>query len=118
MKKVFYTVVVLGLMTSSAALAQPATKTMKGYIVDNACASEHKTDLAAFVTTHPKTCILKGPCSASGYAIFADGKLEKFSSASSAQISDFLKKDDSQTAVEVSAEENNGELKLVSIKNQ
>lgn len=121
MTRLFYAVVAVSLLISSVVLAETTAAkiaTLKGYIVDNACANDNKDKLADFVKGHPKTCLLKGPCSASGYSIYSDGKLEKFSKDSTKEIVGFLSKDDSKTSVEVNAQENNGELILVSIKNQ
>ncbi len=75
MKKISYTVVAAWLLTSSIVLAQtPAAKTvtLKGYVVDNACANGNKDKLADFVKSHPKTCLLKGACSSSGYSIYSE----------------------------------------------
>ena len=55
------------------------------------CLDAHKTeDVAVFIKTHSKECALK--CEASGYAIFADGILNKFDQDSNAKITEFLKK--------------------------
>src|SRR6266850_7326838 len=55
------------------------TVTLKGYVIDNACAAQNKEKLAEFVKSHPKTCLVKGSCASSGYSIYSGGKLEKFS---------------------------------------
>lgn len=121
MNKLFYSVLTVVLLASSVVFAETTVSkslTIKGYLVDNACADGNKDKLADFVKGHPKSCMLKGPCSASGYAIYSNGKLEKFTKDSSNQIIAFLNKDDSKTTVEVTAQENKGELALESIKNQ
>lgn len=55
---------------------------------------------------------------ASGYAIFSDGKLYKFDSASSAKVGEFLKKEGSTLTVVVVAKDTKDGLALVSIDNQ
>jgi len=92
--------------------------TYTGTIIDTACATAHKAGLAEFVKTHPKECALAEACMASGYNIYANGKLYKFDKASSDKVAEFLKKADSKLEVTVSAEEVNGELRLLSIENQ
>lgn len=90
---------------------------LKGTIIDNMCADAHKEDIATFIKTHPKTCALTPACAASGYSIFADGKLTKFDKDSNATIKDFLKKQGTKLDVYVEVEKVGNELKLVSIKN-
>ena len=91
---------------------------LKGEIIDNMCASGHKDDLANFVKTHTKQCVLTPACAESGYSIFADGKLYKFSKESNAMVANFLKKDENKLQVTVNAQKIGDELKLVSIENQ
>lgn len=90
--------------------------TLKGVIIDNQCATANKDDLANFVKTHAKQCALA--CAASGYAIFADGKLYAFDKDSSAKVEEFLKKEGSKLQVVVSANDVNGQLSLISIASQ
>ena len=121
MKQFLIACAVAGLMSSSAVFAAmdaAKTVTLKGYVIDNACATDNKDKLAEFSKTHPKTCLMQAECMKAGYSLYSEGKLKKFTQDSLSQIKDFFTKDDSTTAVEVTAEENNGELKLVSIKNQ
>lgn len=95
----------------------PVQLTLQGDVIDNTCASAQKPEtLAAFVKTHTKACAVS--CAASGYSIYADGKLSKFDAASNAKIAEFLKKDDSKLAVVVVANKVGDELSLVSIENQ
>lgn len=97
----------------------PDVLTLKGDIIDNMCASSQKPEaLAEFVKTHSKTCALMPTCVASGYSIFADGKLQKFDTASNAKIEEFLKKDDSKLQVVVMATKVGDELSLGTIENQ
>ena len=90
----------------------------KGDIVDNMCVAENKDNLAEFLKTHTKECALMSDCIASGYSIFADGKLYKFDQASNKKIEEFLRQPDSKLQVVVKAEKLDTELKLVSIQNQ
>jgi len=102
---------------ASPVAAAPASVTLQGDIIDNMCASSQKPEaLAEFVKTHTKACAVS--CVASGYSIYADGKLSKFDAASNAKVAEFLKKDDSKLAVVVSANKVGDELSLISIENQ
>ncbi|MFA5059369.1 MAG: hypothetical protein WC676_01930 [Candidatus Omnitrophota bacterium] len=91
---------------------------LQGYVLDNMCAQAHQNDLAEFAPTHPKTCALEPDCAASGFSIYADGKLSKFDKESSAKIEEFLKAEGNESKVEVTAKDVNGELSLISITNQ
>ncbi len=93
--------------------------TLKGNIIDNRCAGTQTPEkLAEFVKTHTKECALMPACVASGYSIFADGKLQKFDKDSNAKIEKFLKKADSKLQVVVVAKKTGDKLSLVSIENQ
>lgn len=95
------------------------TLTLKGYIIDNKCASsQNKSRLSDFVKTHTKECALMPQCAASGYSIFSDGKLSKFDKTSNAKVEEFLKKPDSKLQVVITAEPEGKKLGLVSIENQ
>lgn len=101
----------------SAQTTIPETMILKGDIIDNMCAGSQKAEqLAEFVKTHTKTCALS--CVASGYSIFADGKLQKFDMESNAKIEEFLKKEDSKLQVSVVVKKVGDVLSLVSIENQ
>lgn len=102
--------------TSDTSVATPMT--IKGTVIDNLCAGANSVNIAEFVKTHPKSCALMPDCAASGYSIYADGKLTKFDKDSSAKVEEFLKKADSKTEVVIEAEKSGDELKLVSINNQ
>jgi hypothetical protein len=125
MKKLILIAVALCLLTTFAFAAEAVTAVIgnavmpiKGTIIDNACAGANKDNLAEFIKTHPKSCALMPNCVASGYSIYADGKLMQFDKGSGAKIEEFLKKDDSKLEVVVETEKAGDELKLVSIKNQ
>lgn len=127
MKKLFLFAIALCCLASFA-FAQEAvtsssvpatTVTITGTIIDNHCASAQKPEeLGSFIKTHTKQCTLMPDCVASGYSIYADGKLAKFDKASSAKIEEFLTKADSKLDVTVTAKKAGDELSLVSIENQ
>ena len=116
MKKAMFAVLLVGLTALS--LLAGETIILKGTIIDNHCAAMGKDNLAEFIKTHTKACALMPDCAASGYSIFADGKLHKFDQASNKKVEEFLKKDESKLEVAVKAEKVGEELKLVSIENQ
>ena len=116
MKKVMTAVLLAGLVGLFSLAADILS--LKGDIIDNMCAAANKDSLADFLKTHSKECALMSDCVASGYSIFADGKLYRFDQASSKKIEEFLKQSDSKLQVVVKAEKVGKELKLVSIENQ
>ena len=116
MKKATVAVLLAGLVGMFSLAADVLS--FKGDIVDNMCAAEAKDNLADFLKTHTKECALMSDCVASGYSIFADGKLYGFDQASNKKIEEFLRKPDSKLQVVVKAEKVGKELKLLSIENQ
>jgi len=70
------------------------------------------------VMTHTKECALKPECAASGYSIFAEGKLYKLNADSNAKVAAFLANADSRLDVVVTGDEVDGELNVVEIQNQ
>lgn len=103
---------------AAAEITAQQTVTLKGTIIDNMCAGVYKTDTANFVKTHMKECALMPDCAASGYSIFVDGKLMRFTKDSNKAIVNFLKEENNKLDVEVTAEKVDDELKLISIANQ
>jgi len=103
---------------TAAATIPETTVVLKGDIIDNMCAGTNKANLAEFVKTHTKECALMPNCQASGYSIFADGKLYAFDKDSNAKVAEFLKNADSKLQVTVTAKQVGDELNLISIKNQ
>jgi hypothetical protein len=116
MKKAMLAVLLVGLAASAFLEAKPIT--LKGTLIDNHCAAMAKDNLAEFVKTHTKACAIMPDCAASGYSIFADGKLYKFDAESSKKVEEFLNKDESKLEVVVKVEKAGEELRLVSIENQ
>ena len=105
-------------MTASLCLAQEATVTLTGDIIDNMCAGGKSPEaLAAFVPAHTKDCAIAPQCAASGYSIFSDGKLIKLDAGNSAKISEFLQSAESTLHVEIVATQKDGVLNIISIKN-
>ncbi len=99
MKKATATILLAGLIGLFSLAAEVLS--FKGDIVDNMCAAENKDNLTDFLKTHTKECALMSDCVASGYSIFADGKLYRFDQASNKKIEKFLRKPDSKLQVVV-----------------
>ncbi len=120
MKRIGILTAVLISISSFAFAHGPNDLILHGTLVDNACAQGHKADLAAFVKTHDKTCMLKGPCSQSGYSILADegGKLYKFDEEGNNTVAGFLKGANNRTDVVIIAEKHGDLLMIESIKNR
>ena len=116
MKKATVAVLLVGLVALAALAGE--VMTLSGTIIDNMCANANKDNLAEFIKTHTKQCALMPDCVASGYSLFADGKIYKFDQASNKKVEEFLKKDESKLEVVVKAEKVGEELKLASIENQ
>ena len=94
-------------------------RSFKGIVIDNSCVSAQKPeDLHTFIKVHPKSCVLKPDSIASGYSIYADGRLQKFDKISNQKIDVFLKKDDSRLEVEVLVKLTDDGLRLITIQNQ
>lgn len=106
--------------TETPVFTPVATEIMlKGDIIDNLCAgTQNPEELANFIRTHTKQCALMPACVASGYSIFADGKLYKFDKESNAKIEEFLKQEDSKLQAVVTAKQVGEELSLATIENQ
>lgn len=93
--------------------------TLTGDVVDNLCAgSQGPEKMAEFVKSHSKECALAPACAASGYSIFAQGRLWKFDNTSNGRIEDFLKNTESKLQVVVDAKKTGDILTLVAIRNQ
>jgi len=63
----------LMLFAAMAVSAFAADTTVKGYLVDRACASEEASQ-AGFGANHTKGCLQMPPCAKSGYAVLTDDK--------------------------------------------
>jgi len=101
----------------AATLAYAAPMKITGTIVDNLCADSNKANIGEFVKTHTKSCATMPGCERSGYSIYADKKLTKFTAASNAKIIQFLKNKNSTLNVKIEANKNGDMLDLLSINN-
>ena len=119
MQKLMMLVLSLCLFAGMTFAAQEAAVlTLRGYIVDNQCASgQDAAGMEEFVKNHPKSCALAPACLASGLAIYADHQLMQFDADSTAKVEKFLKQDGSLTFVEVTVKKSADKLSLISIKN-
>ena len=72
--------------------AAPKSKTINGYLVDVACATENaEKPKADFGAKHSKKCLQMPECTESGYAVLtADNKLIKFDKASNESAKKFI----------------------------
>lgn len=91
---------------------------IKGTIVDNASVNNHLEDLSDFVQGYTKNDAVAAEAIASGYSIYAGGRLYRFDEASSFKIADFLKAAFNEPQVIVVVQEGKEGFSLVSIKNQ
>ncbi|HUI10560.1 MAG TPA: hypothetical protein VL221_09545 [Bacteroidota bacterium] len=81
-------------MAFVAAAAQAKTTTLRGYVVDKACAGKmaQKSNAMEKAEGHTKDCALNDQCSASGYGIFSAGKFTPFDDAGSAKAKTMIEK--------------------------
>lgn len=88
---------VLVLFAAMAIGASAADTTVKGYLVDVACASTDGSK-PGFGASHDRSCLQMPDCSRSGYAVMTgDKKIIKFDAAGNQQAKKFistLKKED------------------------
>jgi hypothetical protein len=110
----------LSVATPSAQAAKPREALYRGDIIDTHCLEAHKADLAKFMPTHTKECVLMPDCQASGMNLrWSNGTVLKFDNASNLKIIAFLKEQDSKLQVVVRAVKNpDNTYSLISIKNQ
>ena len=81
---------ILVLLASVAIGAFAADTTIKGYLVDVACASE-EGQKPGFGAKHTKDCLLMPECAQSGYAVLTDdNKVIKFDKAGNAKAKQFI----------------------------
>lgn len=91
------------LFAAMAVSAFAADTTVKGYLVDVACASD-EGQKPGFGAKHSKACLQMPDCARSGYAVLTDDKnVIKFDAAGNLQakkfISELKKKDDIKITV-------------------
>ena len=81
---------ILVLLASVAIGAFAADTTIKGYLVDVACASE-EGQKPGFGAKHTKDCLLMPECAQSGYAVLTDDKkVIKFDKAGNTKAKQFI----------------------------
>lgn len=81
---------ILVLFAAMAVSAFAADTTVKGYLVDLACAAEDGQK-AGFGLKHTKGCLQMPDCEKSGYGVLTDDKkVIRFDSASNAQARKFI----------------------------
>lgn len=86
------TIVLSFVLTANAQDAKPTT--LKGYVVDQACAGKMaaKENAMEKAEGHTKDCALNDQCAASGYGIFSEGKYYKFDEKGSATAKTLIEK--------------------------
>jgi len=87
MKKISLFILTFAFFGVLALVSDPLT--LKGVIIDNQCVGHAGDNISEFVKTHTKECALMPSCVASGYSIFADGKLHKFNKESNKKLKNF-----------------------------
>ena len=81
---------ILALFMALAVSSFAADTTIKGYLVDVACAAE-EGQKAGFGAKHTKDCLEMDDCAKSGYAVLTDDKkVIKFDQAGNAQAKKFI----------------------------
>jgi len=77
-----------------AATADAKTTTLRGYVVDKACAGKmaQKENVMEKAEGHTKDCALNDQCAASGYGIFSAGKFTPFDENGSAKAKALIEK--------------------------
>ena len=96
------------LMVGTALAADEKDVKISGYIIDNACASAHASELTTYVKGHPTACATMPNCMKSGYSVVSDGKQYKLDEDSNKKIAAMLKGAKSKKGLAVTIE---GELK-------
>ena len=95
---------VMVLLVLGAAGAAREDQTIKGYIIDNACAAAHASDLADTAKGHPTACATMPNCMKSGYSLVADGKQYKLDEEGNKKVLALLKTAKSKKGLLVSVE--------------
>jgi len=83
------------------ATADAKTTTLRGYVVDKACAGKmaQKSNAMEKAEGHTKDCALNDQCSASGYGIFSAGKFTPFDEHGSATAKAMIEKSNREKAL-------------------
>jgi hypothetical protein len=76
-----------------------------GFLMDNACAGRTSADAAAErAKGHTTKCALMGPCAASGYSVYSDGKFYKLDDGGNTKAGEILKSTKSEKGISVTVE--------------
>lgn len=114
----FCTLVLFVALSASAQDAKPTA--LKGYVVDQMCASKmaKKENAMEKAEGHSKECALEEDCAASGYGIFSDGKYYKFDEKGSAKAKALIEKSKREKKLyfEVWGKIGDGTIEVASIK--
>jgi len=74
-----------------ASVAAREDKTIKGYVIDNMCASAHSSELAETAKGHSAACATMPNCIKSGYSVVSDGKQYKLDEEGNKKVLGLLK---------------------------
>jgi hypothetical protein len=92
---------------------------MRGIIIDNRSLEKYLDDIDRFILRYPKAQAILPISFESGYSIYSEGEIYRFNEESNEKIFEFLQERNNVLRVIVKVEEDeDGELKLISIKNQ
>lgn len=95
----------LVVMLGGVALAGAGSTKLTGYIIDNACSGRAAGEGGAEkVKNHTVKCATMPNCAASGYAVFADGKLYKLDAEGNKKAAEILKNTKAERGVQVAVE--------------
>ena len=96
------------------------TVTLKGYVVDQACAKgmAKKADPMQKAASHTKDCCLEDNCSAAGYGVFSEGKYYPFDAQGSKTALELIQKEKREKglAYEVNGTYDGSTLTVASMK--
>ena len=102
LRRSFATAMVL--MMVGAAVAAREAKTIKGYVIDNACASAHASELTETAKGHTTACATMPNCIKSGYSVVSDGKQYKLDEDGNKKVLALLKSAKSKKGLLVTVE--------------
>ena len=84
-------VAIAGMLVPSAWAGRGKKKTVKGYLVDIACATERSGELGTLGIVHTKRCLQMPDCERSGYAVLTgDRKIIRFDAAGNQQAKQLI----------------------------
>ena len=92
------------LLIVGAAVSAREAKTIKGYVIDNACASAHASELTETAKGHTVACATMPNCIKSGYSVVSDGKQYKLDEEGNKKVLALLKGAKSKKGLQVTVE--------------